>query len=497
MTVYLVGAGPGRADLMTRRSIELLRVAEVVVVDRLVGDEVLDHINVGARIIDVGKAAVLSGHGDDASTLQATINQILVDEGRSGRCVVRLKGGDPFLFGRGGEEAEALLDAAVPFEVVPGVSSAFALPALAGIPVTHRGVARAVAVVSGHEPVESATVDWPGLASSGATIVVLMGVARRGAIAKVLIDAGLSAATPTVAVERGATAFERVLRTSLAEIGDLPLLAPSVIVIGEVAGFDFRDQMRRELDGVVVGVTRPVDRSEGLSRRLREHGATVAVVPLIATTPIAAGIGQLLARLNDEAIGVLAFSSASSVDPVLDEIADLRRLAGISVAAMGPSTARALAARGIVADVVADGTGGRALAAVIGSAKHGSAIALLASAAEGRKELAEGLRAEGWRVESLPVYRTEATELSSSGREALAAADVIVFASPSAVIAFGEIRDADGRPLAARRCVVIGSTTESAARAAGFDALTVASTASDDGLTDAVLVAASRPRSDA
>lgn len=232
MTVALVGAGPGDPGLLTRRGAELLGTAEVVVYDRLVGAELLDLVPAGALRIDVGK-------GPGQSGLQADINELLVTHGRAGRRVVRLKGGDPFVFGRGGEEAEALRRAGVEVEVVPGVSSAFAAPAAAGIPVTHRTVSTSVTVVTGHagEP-GLPGVDWDGLARLDGTLVVLMGMGARAAISERLLAAGRAPDTPVAVVRWGTTARQQVVRTTLDRLAEVALEAPATIVIGAVAGLD-------------------------------------------------------------------------------------------------------------------------------------------------------------------------------------------------------------------------------------------------------------------
>jgi uroporphyrin-III C-methyltransferase len=232
VTVALVGAGPGDPGLLTRRGAELLQAAEVVVYDRLIATELLDLAPDGAELVDVGKGPGQSGR-------QADINALLVAHGRSGRRVVRLKGGDPFVFGRGGEEAEALRRAGVDVEIVPGVSSAFAAPAAAGIPVTHRTVSTSVTVVTGH-PGDPALpgVDWDTLGRLEGTLVVLMGMAARAAIAERLVAAGRDPATPVAVVRWGTTERQEVVRTTLAGLAAVDLPAPAAIVVGAVAALD-------------------------------------------------------------------------------------------------------------------------------------------------------------------------------------------------------------------------------------------------------------------
>lgn len=232
MIVSLVGAGPGAADLITIRGARALQHADVVAFDRLINDELLDLAPAHAERISVGKAP-------GESVNQAQISALLVDRARKGLRVVRLKGGDPFVFGRGGEEAIALANAGIPFEVIPGISSALAVPASAGIPVTHRGTSAAFTVVTGHDERATidAVVDWNALARLGGTIVVLMGVRTRGEIAHRLMTGGLDPMTPVAAVHKGTTIEQRVVRGRLSQLADLDIAAPATIVIGEVAAF--------------------------------------------------------------------------------------------------------------------------------------------------------------------------------------------------------------------------------------------------------------------
>ena len=229
--VSLVGAGPGDPDLLTVRAARVLAAADVVVHDALVGSGVLDLVPAGAELIDVGKRP-------GRPIPQASINDLLVQLGRQGSRVVRLKGGDPFVFGRGGEEAQALLDAGVAFEIVPGVTSAVAAPAAAGIPVTHRGVSAAFTVVTGHRRAGEPDVDWQALARVGGTVVVLMGVTQRGEIAAELMAGGLAPDTPVAAVHRATTDHQRTTRGRLDALAQMPVDSPAVLVIGPCAAFD-------------------------------------------------------------------------------------------------------------------------------------------------------------------------------------------------------------------------------------------------------------------
>ena len=232
MTVSLVGAGPGHPDLLTRRGAELLGRADVVIHDRLIAPEMLELARPDAELVDVGKAP-------GASTTQSEINAQLIELGRAGRDVVRLKGGDPFVFGRGGEEAEALRAAGIEFEVVPGVSSAFAAPAAAGIPVTHRGLATSVSVVTARVgDASSEGVDWVTLGKVAGTLVILMGMSERKAITEGLLAGGRPANEPVAVVHWGTTPDQNVVRSTLAGLPGIDLPAPAVIVVGPVAGLD-------------------------------------------------------------------------------------------------------------------------------------------------------------------------------------------------------------------------------------------------------------------
>ncbi len=233
MTVALVGAGPGSAELLTLRAARLLGDAEVVVYDRLVDPSVLALASKTAELIDVGKKP-------GGSHNQALINELLVVLGRRHERVVRLKGGDPFVFGRGGEELEALHAAGIETEVVPGVTSALSGPSAAGIPVTHRGLSHGVCVVTGHAR-EGEGVDFRRLANPEVTLVILMGVAHRSSIASQLLEGGLSASTPIAVVEQAWTSEQRTVRSTLGSLGDLEVVNPAVIVVGAVAALDLSE----------------------------------------------------------------------------------------------------------------------------------------------------------------------------------------------------------------------------------------------------------------
>jgi uroporphyrin-III C-methyltransferase len=283
-TVFLVGAGPGDPDLLTVKAARLLSQADVVVHDALVDAAVLALASPTTELIDVGKRP-------GRPVPQELITTLLIDLGRRHRCVVRLKGGDPYVFGRGGEEALALQEAGVPFEVVPGVTSAVAAPALAGVPVTHRGLAAAVTIVTGHrrQGDEQAT-DWEALARVGGTVVVLMGVAERAAIAAKLVAGGRAAATPVAVVERAGTAAQRVVRGRLDELAALEVSAPATIVIGAVAALDLSSPGRRIAGEGDVPASRPIGAQPSGPAAAARRWAARSAVRTWALSPLGLGI---------------------------------------------------------------------------------------------------------------------------------------------------------------------------------------------------------------
>ncbi|MCB1004479.1 MAG: uroporphyrinogen-III C-methyltransferase, partial [Acidimicrobiales bacterium] len=295
MTVSLVGAGPGDPGLLTVRAAELLAAAEVVVYDRLSLEGLLALAPAGAERISVAKSPT------GPSTPQAEINALLVERGRRGQRVVRLKGGDPFVFARGGEEAAALLAACVPFEVVPGITSAIAVPAYAGIPVTLRHSSTSFTVVTGHEdPARpEGSVDWEAVARVGGTIVVLMGVGRIRVIAERLLAGGLSPDTPAASVQWGTRPEQRTIRATLGTIADQALASPSTIVIGEVAGVDLAWFESRPLFGRRVVVTRARAQASELVLALEAAGASTVELAAIEITDPADGGAALSAAAAD------------------------------------------------------------------------------------------------------------------------------------------------------------------------------------------------------
>jgi len=463
MTVYLVGAGPGDPGLLTVRGAEVLARADVVVYDRLSVAALLDQAPTHAERISVAKQP------GGTSTPQDEINRLLVEHGRAGRTVVRLKGGDPFVFARGGEEAQALLDAGVPFEVVPGITSAIAAPAYAGIPVTLRHSSTSFTVVTGHEdPTSGAegTVNWEAVAQVGGTIVILMGVARMGLIAERLIAGGRSPDTPAAAVQWGTRPEQRTIRATLATLADQDLAAPSTIVVGEVAAEDLAWFAARPLFGQTVVVTRPEGQASVLAELLRAAGAETVVLPVIEIEEPADGGAALTEALDDlGAYDWLVVTSANGARRVLAGLPDARALGGVSVAAIGPGTAAALADGNIRADLVPDRYVAEGLLEAFPAPPDGGGLVLLARAAVARGTLPEGLRAAGWSVDVVEAYRTVPATPDPAALDAAAAAGIVTFTSSSTVTRFLEVAGRDRVP---PLVACIGPVTAATARDAGL-----------------------------
>ncbi|HEX9506735.1 MAG TPA: uroporphyrinogen-III C-methyltransferase, partial [Acidimicrobiia bacterium] len=416
--------------LLTVRGAELLGRADVVVHDRLASPALLTLAPPTAELVAAGKAP------GNVELTQDEINRMLVERGRAGGVVVRLKGGDPFVFGRGGEEAEALAAAGVPFEVVPGVTSAIGAPAYAGIPVTHRGTSTHFTVVTGHEDPakERADVDWGALAQVGGTLVILMGAGRVTEIARRLIDGGRAPDTPVAAVRNGTRTDQRTTRATLATIGEADVQAPSVIVVGDVAALELGWFESRPLFGSSIVVTRAREQASELRDRLESLGAEVVELPAISIEPIEIALPSLAEYawlVFTSANGVIAFFDRALASASLDA----RALAGTRIAAIGPGTARALTDRGVRADLLPERFVAESLLESFPDPDVPGARALLARAEQARDVLPEGLTARGYAVDVLPVYRTVQATPPPAVLERVRAGrvDAITFTSSSTV----------------------------------------------------------------
>lgn len=413
MKVYLIGAGPGDPGLFTLRGRDCLAAADVVIYDALANDALLGHARKDAELIYVGKVA-----GDHALP-QDGINRLLVEKAREGKVVARLKGGDPYIFGRGGEEAEALLEAGIPFEEVPGISSTIAAPAYAGIPLTHRNFASSVTIITGHEnPDKPGSVhNWQALAQSASTLVFVMGMKNLPDIARNLLDAGMDPATPAALVYRGTTPRQRSLVATLAALPqaavDQGFSNPSVIVVGKVCSL--HDQLgwfeQRPLFGRSVVVTRAREQASGLAQELVQLGADVIQCPTIEISPLPdyAELDAAIERLSEYAW--LIFTSVNGVRWFWKRLEaagkDSRALGLCRVAAIGPATAEALEARGIRPDFiperyVAEGV----VEGLLARGKVDGVRMLLPRAAKAREVLPDELRKAGARVDVISAYET-------------------------------------------------------------------------------------------
>ncbi len=419
--VALVGAGPGHPGLLTLRAVECLSRADLVLYDQLVPEAMLDHAPATARRVCVGE--LHPTHPERSPR----INQLLIDSARQGLRVVRLKGGDPFLFGRGGEEAEALRQAGIPYEVVPGVTAALGAAACAGIPLTHRLESSGVALVTGHEQPgkPEPAIDWSALARFPGTLVIYMGLVRLPQIVAALVSSAKDPTTPAAAIQRGSTSGQRTVTASLA---DLPaavqaagLSSPTLVIIGAVVAF--RDRLAwfedRPLFGKHVLVTRPRHQAGDLVRPLEELGATVSCLPLVEIRELAdySTLDAVLDRLAR--YRWLVFTSVNGVHAFLRRLRqrgkDLRALGGLSLAAIGPATADALRSYHLEPDLVPEEYRSESLAAALRERVRGQRV-LLARADRGRELLREHL-AEVAEVEQVAVY----SQVDSAAGDPLAA----------------------------------------------------------------------------
>ncbi len=489
--VYLVGAGPGDPGLMTARSLSLIAAADAIFYDRLIPPGALAGAREDAELVYVGKQPGVP------SVPQEEIGERLVVAARAGRSVVRLKGGDPFVFGRGGEEGEALHAAGVEFEVVPGVTAGIAATAYAGIPVTHRDDASAVAFVTGHEDPDKgeSALDWGALAAFPGTLVFYMGVKRLAENAAALIAAGRDPEQPAAAIERGTWPDQRTVEATLRTIHEAVELAdvkaPALIVVGPVAAR--REELawleRRPLHGRTVVVTRARAQASGLAAALRELGAEVVELPAIRIEPrLEAEEVRAAAAVIDE-YSLVCLTSPNGVRLLFEALAaaglDSRALAGVTVAAIGPGTARALAKRGISADVVPERFVGEGLIEVLGEIPVEGRGVLVARAADARDVLPEYFEQRGAEVDVVALYETVREEPDEAAVEGAQGADYVTFTSSSTVTnlteALGDRFPGDAR------VVSIGPVTSEAARAAGLHVDVEAERHDVDGLLAALL----------
>ena len=486
--VTLVGAGPGDPGLLTGKGRAALEQAEVVVYDRLVSPAILALIPAGAEAINVGKEA--SHH----PVPQDQINQILLDKALEGRNVVRLKGGDPFLFGRGGEELELLLEHHIPFQVVPGVTSAIAAPAYGGIPVTHRDCCSSLHIITGHQRAgKDLEIDFEALVRTKGTLVFLMGVTALPAICRGLLAAGMPADMPAALVERGTTPAQRRVSATLGTLVEsaqaAKIQSPAISIVGRVCAladsFDWFDGL--PLKGKTVVVTRPKERAGTLSAKLRDLGAQVWEYPCIETRPLVPCPAMEAALGNLGGYEWLAFTSPAGVAAVWNFLEaggkDARALGGVNLAAIGPGTAQALLERGLRADYVPAVYD----AAHLGAGLPAAGRVLILRAREGSPALTQALEGRKIPFDDVACYETlYENPRAQALREAVEGGEVplVTFTSASTVKGFVSSVGGDA-DLSRITGVCIGEQTAAEARTHGIS-VRVAEEATIDALVAAV-----------
>ena len=497
--VFLVGAGPGAADLITIRGADVLSRADVIIYDNLVSAELLRLAPAKAELIYAGKRG-----GSDKSIEQSDLNAMLVEHARKGRVVVRLKGGDPFIFGRGGEEAEALARAHIEFEVVPGVTSAIAGPAFAGVPLTHREHGSFVAFVTGHEDESKgarSTVPWDELVAAtrrGGTIVILMATARMRATLERIRAAGLPDETPAVCIQWATTAAQKTVSATLATLAEVSaregITAPAVIVVGQLAGL--REHLkwveRTPLFGRIIVVTRARASATEFATALRRLGAEVVEFPTIETAPPRsyAALDRAIKRL--ESFDWIIFTSATGVESFIERLKsrgrDIRALGDASIAAIGPATASRLADYALQVAAVPDEYRAEEIVSAIGVRRIRGKRFLIPRAEVAREAMPEILRERGAKeVVVAPAYRTvkpkgaqvaRVRELIASGK-----IDLVTFTSSSTVTNFCEMIDTSGKGI---RAAAIGPITAAVAQQRGFEVVVRPRKYTIEALTEAI-----------
>ena len=480
--VFLVGAGPGAPDLITMRGANVMRTADVVIYDYLVSPEILRLAPAGAERIFAGKKG-----GGEPSAEQSEINRTLIEHARAGRRVVRLKGGDPFIFGRGGEEAEALAAAGIPFEVVPGVTSAIAAPAFAGIPLTHRERGSFVAFITGHqdsarEP--QAAIPWDDLARAArgrGTLVILMATARMRENLARLAAGGLPGETPAAAIQWGSTAAQKtVIATAgtLAEEAERAgLRAPAVIVVGECAalGRELRWFEAMPLFGRRIVITRAAGEAGEFAARIRALGGEAIEFPAIESAPPSSyeTLDRAIAEIGS--FDWVIFTSANGVESFAERMRtrgrDIRKMGRASIAAIGPATAERVRRYAMTVAAMPAEYRAEAVIGAIGAERIAGARILIPRAEVAREILPELLRQHGAReVVVAPAYRTvKPADADVERMRALIAAgaiDLVTFTSSSTVTNFAEIV---GAPIAGLKAAAIGPITAETARERGFE----------------------------
>lgn len=493
--VYLVGAGPGDPGLISQKGLECLARADVVVYDRLIDERLLDSAPLETERIYVGKTAL------EHAMEQNEINQLLVDKAKEGKTVVRLKGGDPFVLGRGGEEAQTLGHDGIPFEVVPGVSSAVAVPAYAGIPVTHRGVASSFAVITGHEAADkdSSSIAWEKLATGVDTLVFLMGMHNLSGIVEKLVKNGRPPNTPVAVIKDGTRSQQRTIVGSLTDIADKiaeqQFTAPAVIVVGEVVRL--REKLRwfdnRPLFGKRILVTRARRQASVLSRLLSEHGAQAIELPAIDIQPIPNTNGLDRAISNLAQYQWVLFTSVNGVEAFFQRLCsqklDSRALHNLRIGSIGPATAKALETRGIAVDYLPEVYTSQGLITGLKGWDISGQRFLLPRADIADKELTQGISQLGAEAHDVAIYQTvAATDTLSQAKEMLISGeiDIITFTSSSTVSNLLAVFEGKTAMVNNTKVACIGPKTADTATKAGLKADIIAKEHTIPGLVSAI-----------
>ncbi|MDD4873745.1 MAG: uroporphyrinogen-III C-methyltransferase, partial [Dehalococcoidales bacterium] len=476
--VYLVGAGPGDIGLLTIKGVECLKKADVIVYDHLLDEVLLDIASSKAEMIYVGKVA------GKHTKPQNEINRLLVDKAKEGKTVVRLKGGDSFVFGRGGEEAEILVKTGIHFEVVPGVTSAIAVPAYAGIPVTHRGVSSSFAVITGHEDADKDTssINWEKLATGVDTLIFLMGMKNLAQIVEKLMKYGRQSGTPVAVIKNGTRLEQETVTGNLenivAKVKENKLTAPAVIVVGEVVSLRERLQWfdNRPLFGKRILVTRARHQASKLSRLLAKSGAIPIELPAIEIQP-AADFSELDSAISNlEQYHWIIFTSLNGVEAFWQRLRNLKKdsraLGKLVVGAIGPATAQALADKGISPDFMPEVYTAEGIIAGLKSYDITGKKILLSRADIADRELVDGLCHLGVDVEEVAAYHTApATEAIEKARQAIISGeiDVITFTSSSTVSNLVAAFGGETMPIKNIKVACIGPKTAETAVNAGLN----------------------------
>ncbi len=479
--VYLVGAGPGDPDLLTLKARKVLEIADVIIYDRLVHPDLLLFAKPGVQLIDVGKRPGFPFE-------QEKINELLIIHAQSGQVVARLKGGDPYVYGRGGEEAQALIEANIAFEVIPGITAAIAAPMSAGVPVTHRGLSASFTVVTGHAAVDG-TIDWESVGKIGGTVVVMMGVANREEIASRLIKGGMDPKESVVAIRYATHENQQVWRTTLEELKVAEIDSPATIVIGKVASLDLLGNYVKYLENCEVVVTRDHESANPWIDALQLCGAKVKEIPLVdIVEPDDGGRGLLAGAKTLHEFEWVVFTSANAVEKFVPYLHDARDFSNTKIAAVGPKTKAMLNRFGIEPDLIPLSPNADGILEIFPSCdqkdRENPPGVFWPSSSIKRQVLIEGFVKKGYEVVAVDAYKPVEKRLSEKEISDLLNSDIVTFAAPSAIKSAVNQCSSE---LLGKKIVCIGPITAKEASEQGFQNIEVADTISAKSLVEAVI----------